>query len=133
MENQSFEYLPKLKDSLKIAAHWAIIIAIVISLRLMMTIYYVVKYYSNLEPSVSNNFQIYSYLGNSIIDVILSSLSAFFLYQFAQYAYQNCRSMGALDGAGIFANFRNYLVVAIILSLNWLFFGVMNLVSGFFM
>lgn len=130
MENPSTQFLSNIENYLKVAAHCAMAIVVTVSLRLCLTIYYVYHYFSSLRAETNVGIHAYSYLGNSIMDFILSSLSIYFLYRFAQYTYQFCRDNDSLTMEGVFTHFRNYLIMAIILGLNWIFFEIANLLFG---
>lgn len=130
MESSNPTFSVKILDYLKVAAHCAMFTTVVIAARLCFTIYYVYTYYKSFAADANIDKHAISYFSNSAMDVVLSLLSMYFLYKFAQHIYQVIKNNHSMEWEGVFAQFRNYLIIGTIVSLNWMLFSVMNLFSA---
>lgn len=115
------------KDSLSYlstAASMAKIIAVLTIFKIGFLLYFLYSYYGHFS-SGDNMFAI-RYFGSSISNIFLSIISAIFLFLFSNKIEQAKRSNEVNNWNSAFSFFRNYLVVFIIISVNWIFFAILQ-------
>lgn len=110
---------------LSTAANMAKVIAILTIFKIGFLAYFLFSYYGNFSSDIGA-FAI-RYFGSSISNIGLSIISVIFLFLFSNKIDQAKRSSQIEDWNGAFAFFRNYLVVFIIISINWMFFAILQI------
>lgn len=109
---------------LSTASNMAKIIAVLTIFKIGFLSYFLLRYYSSFSSDMGG-FAI-RYFGSSISNIGLSVISAVFLFLFSNKIDMAKRSNQIEDWNSAFGFFRNYLIVFIIISVNWMFFSLIQ-------
>ncbi|MGK0387919.1 MAG: hypothetical protein ACI94Y_000646 [Maribacter sp.] len=115
---------------LSTASNMAKLIAILTIFKIGFLFYFLFSYYGIFSSGI-DSYAI-RYFGSSISNIGLSIISATFLFLFANKIDMAKGSHQIEDWNNAFAFFRNYLIVFIIISINWIFFALIQFLLTMF-
>jgi hypothetical protein len=115
---------------LSTASNMAKLIAILTIFKIGFLFYFMYSYYGTFSSGMET-FAI-RYFGSSIFDISLSIISVIFLFLFSNKIDIARHSQQIEDWNSAFVFFRNYLVVFIIISINWIFFALLQFLLNIF-